>query len=102
MASCIESHNVEQVCYVSLYSVIPMNKNAPRTSLERLEQSTTDFMVCASIDKELVEKEYIFDGKQMKKIEYVACVMKNGIESRLKVSSINLLPIKRAFEKKKL
>jgi hypothetical protein len=56
--------------------------------------------VCASINKELQEKEYIFDGKHMENMEYVACVMKNGIREQLGVSATNLFPIKCAFEKK--
>lgn len=99
-ARVIENQSVVEVCYMSLYSTIPFSMDAPHTSRERIKQSTLDMLVCASIDKNLNEKEYIFDGKYMEKMEYVACVMKNGLHTQLGISSTNLFPIKCAFEKK--
>lgn len=57
-------------------------------------------LVCASIDKSLREKEYVFDGKYMENMEYVACIMRNGLREQLCVSATNLFPIRCAFEKK--
>lgn len=99
-ARLVERKNVAEVCYMSLYSSVPVAPDTPRTSRERIQQSTSDFLVCASIDKALNEKEYVFDGKHMENIKYVACVMKNGLSKQLGVSATNLFPIRYAFEKK--
>ena len=99
-AHLVDRENVVEVCYMSLYSTVPITSTTPRTSRERLQQSTSDIMVCASIDMTLHEKEYVFDGAAMENIEYVACVMKNGLNSSLEISATNLFPIKCAFEKK--
>lgn len=70
-ARLVERKNVAEVCYMSLYSSVPVAPDTPRTSRERIQQSTSDFLVCASIDKALNEKEYVFDGKHMENIKYV-------------------------------
>lgn len=100
-ARMVEQENVAEVCYECMYSRIPITQDVPRTSRERIQIATSDILVCASIDKELHEKEYIFDGKQMENTEYVACVMHNGLRDKLDASAINLLPIKYAFDKKR-
>lgn len=100
-AQVVETANVVEVCYVSLYSAVVLTPDAPRTSRERIAQSSTDFLVCASLDRELNEKEYVFDGKCMENIDYVAYTMKKGYKKGLGISAINLSPIKRAFIAKK-
>lgn len=100
-AKLVEEGNVREVCLVSLYSVLRVKGEIPRTSSERIQQATSDILVCASIDSELNEKEYVFDGKQMECIQYVSYVMKKGLKSKLGVSVVNLSPIKRAFEKRR-
>lgn len=102
VARLIEQQNVTEVCYESLYSHVPINQDTPRTSRERIQQSTSDILVCASIDKQLNENEYSFDGKAMEHMEYVACVMKNGLKKKLDISAINLFPIWYAFKRKQL
>ena len=99
-ARLIEQQNVKEDCYMSVYSVVSIARDTPRTSRERIQQSTSDILVCASIDKALHEKEYAFDGKAMESIAYVACVMKNGLRNQLGISATNLFPIRYAFEKK--
>lgn len=100
-ARLIEQENVAEVCYMSLYSIVPIKSDTPRVSRERIQQSTSDILVCASIDKQLNEKEYTFDGKAMESMEYVAYVMKSGLKKHLEISATNLFPIRYAFEKKK-
>jgi len=99
-ARLVDEQNVVEICYVSLYSNTSITPDTPRTSRERIQQSTSDILVCASIDKALREKEYVFDGKNMENIEYVTSVMKNGLREQLAVSVTNLFPIKCAFERK--
>ena len=96
----IEQQDVVEVCYMSLYAITQASEEFPLTSRERLKQSKQDILVCASIDKHLQEKEYIFDGKRMEDIEYVASTMENEMKNKLSFSVINLSPIKRAFENK--
>lgn len=97
-AQLVEEGNVREVCLMSLYSVLRVAGEMPKTSSERIQQATTDILVCASIDSELNEKEYVFDGKQMECMQYVAYVMKKGLKRNLGVSAVNLSPIKRAFK----
>ena len=99
-ARLVDEQDVAEVCYMSLYSNIPITPDTPRTSRERIQRSTSDMLVCASIDKSLREKEYVFDGKYMENMEYVACIMRNGLREQLCVSATNLFPIRCAFEKK--
>lgn len=99
-AHLVEKENVKEVCYMSLYSVFSIESKIPNTSRERIQKSTSDVLVCASVDNCLNEKEYIFDGKAMENIDYVACVMENGLRNELNFSATNLFPIKCAFEKK--
>lgn len=99
-AKTVETQNVTEVCYMCLYSVLPARKDLPSVSKERLALSTSDILVCASIDYQLNEKEYVFDGKQMENPEYVACVMKNGCSNTLNASQTNMYPIWRAFKEK--
>lgn len=96
----VKQQDVTEVCYEGLYSSVPIQQDTPRTSRERIQQSTSDFLVCASIDKELNEKEYCFDGKAMEHMEYVACVMNNGFKNKLDISATNLFPIWYAFKRK--
>lgn len=100
-AQLIAKANVIEVCFICLYARIPLSSDTPRTSRERLQISTSDLLVCASIDNELNEKEYLFDGKCMENIDYVAYTMKNGLKNELAASARNLSPIKRAFMLKK-
>jgi len=101
VANLIKEQNITEVCYTSLYSVISTECNLSRTSRERKNQAISDILVCASIDKQLNEKEYVFEGKYMKDIKYVAYVMKNGLKKQLGASATNLFPIKQAFENKR-
>ena len=85
---------------MGLYAVLTGDAVAANTSKERIDLSKSDILVCASVDNKLNEKEYVFDGKEMEKPEYVACVMKNGLADKLFVSRNNMFPIWRAFKKK--
>lgn len=99
VAKMIEVENIVEVCYMGLYAVL-IGEDAPATSKERLELATNDILVCASIDNNLNEKEYVFDGKEMENPEYVMCVMKNGHSDKLNASRNNMFPIWRAFNNK--
>ena len=100
VAKLIKIHNIQEVCYMGLYAVLTGDAVAANTSKERIDLSKSDILVCASVDNKLNEKEYVFDGKEMEKPEYVACVMKNGLADKLFVSRNNMFPIWRAFKKK--
>ena len=77
-----------------------MSEDAPHISKDRIAQSTSDILVCASIDNQLNEKEYVFDGKAMEIPEYVGCTMRNALQNKLDISRLNMFPIWRAFKEK--
>ena len=64
-ARLVEAENVTEVCFMGLYSRISITPDTPHTSYERIQQSASDVLVCASVDSMLREKEYVFDGKHM-------------------------------------
>lgn len=101
VAQLIRTHDVQEVCITSLYSVLPMSEDAPHISKDRIAQSTSDILVCASIDNQLNEKEYVFDGKAMENPEYVGCTMRNVLQNKLDISRLNMFPIWRAFKDKR-
>lgn len=100
VATTIREQNVTEVCFVCLYATLPVSEDIPLTSKERVALSTSDVLVCASIDNRLKEKEYVFDGKAMEHPEYVVHTMKNGLMTSLDASRTNLFPIWRAFKEK--
>lgn len=97
-AQLIEKNNVLEICYMSLYTNIAFNDKTPKTSLERIEQAKSEFLVFASIDKNLNEKEYVFDRKYLGNAQYIRCIMQNGLNNSLNVTAINMFPIKYAFD----
>ena len=97
----IEKENVIEVCYVSLYSIIPVDKNLPQKSKERVEISKSDILLCSSIDKDLNEQEYVFEGDKMDDIKYVGFVLRNGRNKKLQFSKLNMVPIYNAFKIKR-
>lgn len=99
-ARIIANSDVIEVCIVTLYAFIPASADVSPLSKERLKQATNDCLVCASIDSELNEKEYVFDGKKMENPKYVANVMRQGYKKQLDYSKRNLFPVFLAFSRK--
>ena len=97
-AQIIKQTPVREVCLVTLYSVLAQSPNVPMYSKDRIALSTSDILVCASVDNKLNEKEYVFDGKTMEDILYIACVLKNGLSNSLQYSKTNMFPIWKAFK----
>lgn len=98
VAKTIDSGDVKEVCFMSLYAVLPFEKDIPVYSKERLQSAVSDILVVSSLDCELNEKEYVFDGKLMEDPQYVGYMMKSGLRNRLNVSRTNMLPVWRAFK----
>lgn len=101
IARRVMAENISQVCFVSLYALVAIDKNTPNHSTERITKSTADYLVCASLDKDLNQKEYIFDGQKMNSVEYIADIMMAGYRNELSVSKRNMFPIWQAFDQKK-
>ena len=99
-AKIVESQDVREVCYLSLYSMLSDNQNVPIYSKDRIEIATEDILVCASVDSQLHEKEYVFDGKKMEQPQYVGFIMKYRLKHALDLSRINLFPVWNAFKEK--
>ncbi len=101
VSTIIDQQDVVEVCFVSLYSVLPISDDIPVYSKDRLSEATSDILVCASIDNQLNEKEYVFEGESMNNKDYISSVLKKGPKANLEVSRINMFPIWRAFKRKK-
>lgn len=97
----IEHEDIRQVCFMSLYLYIDADQNVPETSKERASIASKEMLVCVSVDQELNEMEYVFEGDLLSKVEYVACVMQHGRKNKLEVGRLNMSPIRKAFKIKK-
>lgn len=100
ISKIISNEDIRQVCFMSLYSYIVDAPSTPKISKERISMTTKDMLVFTSIDSELNELEYAFDGELLSNMEYVACVMKHGRKRSLDIGRRNMAPILRAFELK--
>lgn len=102
-AKVVSTQDVIEVCFMGMYSTMeqPKNEPYPEISKERLKLASFDMMVCASVDKDLNEKEYVFHGKEMERMEYVVRVMNEGPNKQLFFTRSNLFPIWYAFKQKK-
>lgn len=101
VSQLIKNENVCQVCIVTLYSCFTAIQDIPKTSKERIKASSKDILIFMSVDHELNEMEYVFDGEAVSNIEYVVSMMKNGRKDKLEISKLTMLPIIQAFESKK-
>ena len=99
-AKIVEKQGVKEVLFVTLYAVFPLDQEIPINSCDRIIRATSDILVCASIDNQLNEKEYVFDGGKIENPEYVRYVMKNELKNELEISRTNMFPIWQAFSKK--
>lgn len=96
----IEQEDIRQICFMSLYLYIDDVHNVPETSKERAAIACKDILVFVSVDQELNEMEYVFEGELLSKVEYVACVMQHGRKNKLEIGRLNMSPIIRAFKTK--
>lgn len=101
LAQKIKDEDIRQICFASLYSYIPNIQNASKTSKERIAISSKDLLVCISIDQELNEIEYVFDGDAFSNRKYIDFIMKHGRKNKLELGKRNMTPILIAFESKK-
>lgn len=100
VAKVIDSEEVKEVCFMSLYTAFSVKEDIPVYSKKRLQSAVSDILVVSSIDFKLNEKEYVFDGNLMSCTKYIGYIMKNGLKNRLGVSRTNLTPVLRAFNNK--
>lgn len=100
VAQRIVSDDIRQVCFMTLYSCIPDTEDCPKTSKERVATATTDVLAFMSVDQNLREMEYVFDGNAMSTVEYVACIMAHGRKDHLCMGRSNMRPVIEAFKAK--
>lgn len=100
IAERIEKENIIEVCYTSLYAVVPLEEDVPVLSKERVKTSIKDILVCASIDENLMEQEYVFERDKITSPSYVGYVLRNEKRTELLESRVNMFPIWRAFKTK--
>ena len=101
VAQRIAKEEIVEVYFMTLYAYISAEGEVPITSKARVKASTSDLLAFMKVDCVLNEEEYVFDGKAMEKMEYVARVMKNGRKNKLELGLLNMLPIIEAFKNKK-
>ena len=100
IAERIEKENIIEVCYTSLYAVVPLEDDVPVLSKERVKTSIKDILVCASIDENLMEQECVFERDKIISPSYVGYVLRNEKRTELLESRVNMFPIWRAFKTK--
>lgn len=100
VAKVIDSEDAKEVCFMSLYAVLSVEKEVPLYSKERMQAAASDILVCSSIDYKMNEKEYVFDGNLISDPKYIGSIMQNGLKNRLDVSKTNLMPVWHAFKNK--
>ena len=101
-AQIVKNEDVFEVCYMNIYLVASLNEERMHmTSKERQKLATSEIMACASIDCNLNEKEYVFDGEKLKEAEYVFLEMEKGYGHKLDITRSNLFPIWYAFKCKR-
>lgn len=100
IAQKINDNDISEVCFLSLYTSVKFNKRTPKTSFKRIKKAKTEFLVSASINKLLIEKEYIFERSRLDNMDYIVHVMKNELNNHFKITSANLFPIRQAFANK--
>ena len=66
-----------------------------------ISQQANDILAFESIDQDLNEMEYVFEGKALSNINYVISVMKRGPKTKLELGRVNMSPIIQAFKSKK-
>ena len=65
VAEIVETQKVKEVCFTCLYALVHYDKNVEINSKDRVKSSNKDVLICASIDSEMKEKEYVFDGENL-------------------------------------
>lgn len=100
VAKRIKTEKIKEVYFLSLYAVITDCNALSLTSKERLQLSQNDILVSASVDCQLNELEYVFDGEKMENIQYVMYVLENERAHKLNYSRNNMFPIWNAFNNK--
>ena len=100
VARRISYENIKEVYFMSLYACIENKGQISNISKERVNAAESDILVFMKVDENLNEEEIVFDGSALEKIEYIACVMKNGRKNKLEIGKRNMWPIISAFKKK--
>ena len=100
VAQRISKEDIRQIGFMSLYSFMPDTKGDLQTSKERLAISSKDLLAFMSVDNELNEMEYVFDGDALSNIEYVVNEMQRGRKNKLEIGKLNMSPIVQAFKEK--
>ena len=100
ISKMIEKGNIKEVCFISLYTITQLDSNVSSISKNRVLQSESDILVCASIDNALNEKEYVFLGDKISCPKYIGYVLKHEMKTQLQLSRRNMFPIWLAFKSK--
>ncbi len=100
VAKVIETEEVKEVCFVALYTVCSFERDIPVYSKERIKSAVSDILVVSSINCDLAEKEYVFDGEKIADPQYIGYILRNELKNELVVSKLNMSPVWQAFNKR--
>ena len=101
VAEQISNDDIKEVFFMSLYTVVPYQKDVPITAKERQCIAENDILAFMRVDCNMNEEEYVFDGKLLDSEEYLLCTMKYGRKNKLDIGLNSMTPIWRAFKKKR-
>lgn len=101
VAELIQTEDIKEVCFMSMYSTMIEQKEVPTISKERQRLASYDILAFMKVDCDLNETEYTFDSRYYNKMEYIACSMKHCRKDKLDIGKFNMMPIICAFSKKR-
>ena len=98
-AEKISCNDVREVFVMLTYVSIDYKDDLNNlTSKERLSEANNEYLVFMKVDCELNEEEYVFDGRYIRQIEYIAHIIKNGKQNKFNFGAVNMIPIIEAFK----
>ena len=101
-ANQILTEEVKEVYFMIIYRSYPLSlEYINMTAVERSVYTQFELMVFTKIDYELNVEEYVFDGRYIKCKEYISRQLRFGRKKKLDISINNMLPIIKAFKKRK-
>lgn len=100
MAERIIEEDIQEV-YVMMVYVCVSPKFGDLPSVERIHYIENEFLTFMKVDCNLNEEEYVFDGKLLNDLQYIANTITYGKKSKLDLGINNMRPIIEAFKLKK-
>lgn len=102
VAECILSDNIKEVYFMNAYVYCKYSKRLLcATSKKRKKKAVSDCLAFMSVDYQMNESEYVFDGQHISDMKYIARQMQFGKQAKLGIGAVNMKPIVNAFKEKR-